>query len=562
MWGLSRGFEVYDDATDATTGAKSPSLLERRGDHTVDRALAWLDSHSGQHFFLWVHLYDPHSPYRPPEPYRSRYAGHLYDGEIAFDDEQVGRIFVKLRRLELYDGTLIAIAGDHGESLGEHSEAEHGFFIYDATLRVPLILKLPGRTPAGVVNNPVGLADLAPAIAELCGIPAESTKSFQGHSFVRMINHEGRDSSPSVYAESGYARSSFGWHELRAVITPQFKYIDAPRLELYDLNEDPGEKNNLASARPSLAAALRETLESLAGRFASGRAVQSSPPLDSETLEKLRALGYVGYQAPPASGDSRLGRVDPKDKIGVVNRLLAADNLRSVGRFAEAEESFATVERSEPDLYIVAFERGENLLDWGKTRAAVQEFHKALTLNPSFDQAWAAVGRAAFALGEDKEASEALQVALRLNPRNYLARRMLARVYWHQNQPKQAELELAQVVREQPNFGEARSEHGIALVKLRKYQQALAELRAAPNLGYRDAIVFYYLGIAYSETGDEARAIEAYEKAVELDPHYGAAYLNLAFQYRKRHEISKARQYYREACRWSPELCHEYSSEF
>ena len=563
MWGLNRGFEVYDDAMDAaTSGNKSPSLLERHGDHTVDRALAWLNSHSGHPFFLWVHLYDPHSPYRPPEPFHTRYAGHLYDGEIAFDDVQIGRLLGSLRRLGLYDNALIALAGDHGESLGEHGESEHGFFIYDATLRVPLILKLPGLTAhQAVVHNPVGLVDLGPTIAEVCGIQSSSTASFQGHSLLRLIGHEVDNPSPGVYAESYYPRSSFGWHELRALITPVYKYVDAPRAELYNLKDDPAEMHNLAPGQSGMVAALRETLDELASRFASRRAVQSSSKLDPETVEKLRSLGYVGYQA-PAHGDSHHAGADPKDKIGVLNQLIHADNLSSVNRFAEAEDIFESLARSEPDLYIVAFERAENLLNWGRTQAAVEELRKALTLNPSFDQAWVAMGRADFTLEQNKKAADALQVALRLNPRNYLARRLLARVYWRENQPEQAENELAQVVRDEPNFGEARAEHGIALVKLKLYRQALPELRAAPELGYRDAIVYYYMGIAYSEAGDAPRAIEAYEKAVKLDPQYAAAYMDLALQYRDRHEISKARESYRKGCQLSAQLCREYEPQF
>lgn len=562
MWGLNRGFEFYDDATDSVPGARSPTLLERRGDHTMDRVLAWLDSHSRQPFFLWVHLYDPHSPYRPPEPYRSRYADHLYDGEIAFDDVQVGRLLANLRQLGLYDGALIVVAGDHGESLGEHNEAEHGFFIYNATLRVPLMLKVPGSSSHGVVNDPVGLVDIAPTIAEACGISPESRQTFQGHSLLGLMSHGENDPSPAVYAESYYPRNSFGWHELRALITPQFKYIDAPRPELYDVENDPGELHNLAPARSSLAVALREKLDSVAGRFANSRSAESSPRLDSETLERLRSLGYLGYQAPLADKDSRLVRADPKDKIGVVNQLLRADNLTSVNRFAEAEDVFKAVERLEPDLYIVAFERGENLLNWGKAQAAVGELHRALALNPSFDQAWVALGRTAFGLDQNKEAADALQVGLRLNPHNYLARRMLARVYWRLNQPAEAESELAQVVREEPNFGEARAEHGIALIKLKEYRRAIPELRAASDLGYRDAIVYYYSGIAFGETGDDARAIEAYQEAVELDPRYAAAFMNLALQYRKSHDMSKARENYRKGCQLSAELCREYAPQF
>ena len=564
MWGLARGFEVYDDETDVEKGAnKSPWLLDRRGDRTMDRALAWLDSHSDRPFFLWVHLYDPHSPYRPPEPYLSRYAGHLYDGEIAFDDAVLERLFSRLRQLELFDRTFLVLTSDHGESLGEHGEAEHGFFIYNATVHVPLILKLPGPLPRSrIVTDPVGLVDLGPTIAELCRMPPSSSAGFQGRSLAGIREHEGGRSTRAVYTESYYSRNSFGWHELRAVITRQFKYIDAPRPELYDLDQDPNEMNNVAADRSAVAAALRERLEGLERRYVNANAAESPAALDSETLERLRSLGYVAYQAGPAGGGSRSDGADPKDKISVLNRLLHAGDLRRLNRFAEADEIFTALERSEPALYIVAFERGENLLNWGKPGAAAEEFHKALALNPSFDQAWLGLGRAAFTLGENQEAADALRLALRLNPRNYLARRTLARVYWRQEQLEQAELELAQVVREHPAFAEARAEHGVALAKVRKYREALAELGAAVDLGYSDAIVYYYKGIAYSETGEAARAIEAYEKAVELDPDYAGAYLNLALQYRRRGDPAKARRYYQKTCELSADLCRKYSSQF
>ncbi len=564
MWGLNRGFEVYDDETDLQRGANnSPSLLERRGDRTMDRALAWLDSHPGRPFFIWVHLYDAHSPYRPPEPYFSRYAGHLYDGEIAFDDAQLGLLFARLRQLKLYENALIVLTSDHGESLGEHGEAEHGFFIYNATVHVPLILKLPGPSlPSRIITDPAGLVDLAPTVADLCRIPRRFTQSFQGHPLAGIQEREGAQSAPAVYVESYYPRNTFGWHELRAIITPRYKYIDTPWPELYDLEHDANEKHNVATGQSAVAVALREELQALEGRCANTSPPQKPSPLDSETLEKLRSLGYVGYQAPAAGSNSSVMHADPKDKILVLNQMLRAGDLRSQRRFAEADEILARLERSEPALYTIAFERAETLLNWGKSRESIEEFRKALALNLSFDQAWVGLGRAAFVLGQNKDAAEAFRLALRFNPRNYLARRSLARVYWREGQPEEAEVELARVASEHPDFAEGRAEHGVALAKVKRYQEAIAELRAALDLGYRDAIVYYYLGLSYSEIGDATLAVEAYQRAVEVDPSYAVAYVHLALQYRKRGELSKARQYYQKTCKLSEELCREYSEQF
>jgi choline-sulfatase len=566
MWGLGRGFEVYDDETDLGQGSnRSPALLERRGDRTVDHALAWLDSHAGRPFFIWVHLYDPHSPYRPPEPYLSRYAGHLYDGEIAFDDAQLGRLFARLRQLKVYESTLIVLAADHGESLGEHGEAEHGFFIYTATLHVPLILELPGPAAhARTVIEPVGLVDVAPTIAKICAIPGRFTRSFEGHSLAVMWERRGAPQPAAVYAESYYPRGTFGWHELQAILTPQYEYIDAPRREIYDLQHDWDEKHNLAAGRSALAAALNEELQALETRYAKGRSPENQNPtqLDSATVEMLRSLGYVAYEAPMAGSDSRLARADPKDKILILNQILRAGNLRSQRHFAESDQILRRLEQSEPSLYIIPFERGETLLDWGKARNSTTEFRKALSLNPSFDQAWVGLGRAAFSLGENKDAVEAYRFALHFNPRNYLARRSLSRVYWRENKPLEAERELAQVVSEHSDFAEARAEHGLALVRLKRYREAIAELQEASRLGYRDAIVYYYLGISYSETSDATHAIEAYQKAIEKDPNYAVAYVRLALQYRQRGDLSKAHQCYQKTCNLSKELCREYASQF
>ena len=214
---------------------------------------------------------------------------------------------------------------------------------------------------------------------------------------------------------------------------------------------------------------------------------------------------------------------------------------------------------------IVQVEKGAFTIQRSKTGEELtmsEEFRKAVALNPSFDQAWLGLGRAAFALADNQEAGNALRLALRLNPRNYLARRELARVYWRQERDKEAESELDEVAREHADFAEGRAEHGIALSKLRRYPEALAELSAALALGYSDAVVYNYAGMAYEETGDAERAVKAYEKAVQLDPHFAAAYLNLALQYRKRGELAKARHYYRKTCDLNVELCRKYSSEF
>ena len=592
MWGLNRGFDVYDDDLGMEPGrSRDLFLVERRGDRTVDRLLAWLSGRTGAPFFVWLHLYDPHSPYRPPEPYLSQYATHPYDGEIAFDDAQVGRVLTQLKALHRFNSTAVVLLSDHGESLGEHGEEEHGFFIYNATLHVPLIVKLPapglvirdsglGTRDTGnatlvsrgkpearnpnpeprLVIQPVGTIDVAPTIAQLCGIPSAATRSFQGHSLLPLLSGGAPRPDASVYAESYYPRDSFGWHELRGLLNSRYAYIEAPRPELYDLQHDPGQQHNLATANASVTASLRQSLEEVEHRYAGAATARPAQP-DPETVERLRSLGYVSLQASTTSqSDSQ--RADPIDKIETLNRILRASDLRRAGKYPEAEERLAALEADEPSLYVVPFERGENYLAWGKPQPALPEFGKALSLNPTFDQALLGLGRAHFMLGQDKQAAQSLELAVSMNPRNFLARLALAKIYWQQNLPAQAEPQLARVVREHAELPEGHADYAIVLTGLAKYREAMPHFERALAAGYRDATFFNYLGIAYNQLGEPAKAHNAYLQALSMNPGYAAACLNLALLARKQNQMEDAQQYYQKTCQLSATLCKQYSAQF
>jgi len=582
MWGLDRGFELYDDQVELTTAQKRDLfLVERRGDQTVDRLLDWLNHNAGKQFFAWLHLYDAHSPYYSPEPFRGRYAGRPYDGAIAFDDEQVGRVVARLRALNVYDNTLVVLLSDHGESLGEHGESEHGFFVYNATLRVPLVAKLPatvgavhepppseGTARGHIISEPVALVDVAPTIGAVAKLRPEEVRSFQGRSLLLALRE--RDAAATagetptlraVYGESYYPRNSFGWHELRTLITPEFKYIDAPEAELYDLQHDPDELSNIITGNSAVGAALSDRLSALETRFAAAGKPGTVEPLDPETLEKLKSLGYVGYKA-GTSLEHTSAASDPKHKIATFNRILHAGDLTRAAKYAEADQLLARLEQEEPNLYVVFFARGENYLGWGKLQPAMEEFRKSLSRNPTFDQAALGLGRAYFLTGQDRQAATALELALRLNPKNFLARLALAKVYRRESLPEKARPEIEEVIKTHPNLAEAHAYHGVILAELRDYREALTEIRRGIELGCSDPIVYNYLGVSYAELGNTPEAVRAYQRAVELDPRYAVAHLNLAFQYLKQGDSAKAQESYRRVCALSDELCRRYSSRF
>jgi arylsulfatase A-like enzyme len=279
--GLSRGFDVYDDGS--ANGAAVPK--RRQGSEVVDRARAWIDRLGAKSFFLWVHLYDVHAPQALPTDLRRAY-GDRYEGGIAYVDAQVGRLLEALERRQLLSNTVVVVAGDHGESLGEHGEQGHGIFLYQSTLRVPLVICAPGMT-ARRVTDATSLVDVFPTVLQLLGIPPH-------------VPHDGTNLVPAltggglpkrvIYAESLYA-AHFGWGPLRMIRDGEFKFIDAPTSELYDLARDPGEQQNVADQHLATASALSRTLQGMSTDVAAQGAGARLPP---ERLKALQALGYVG----------------------------------------------------------------------------------------------------------------------------------------------------------------------------------------------------------------------------------------------------------------------------
>jgi len=411
-----------------------------------------------------------------------------------------------------------------------------------------------------IIAQPIGTIEVTPTIAQLCGIPSGETRSFQGRSLLRLFSAASSGEDSAVYAESYYPRDSFGWHELRGFVNARFKFIEAPRPELYDLSSDPGERTNLVQTHTSLLASLRDRLREFESRYASP--ANSAPvKLDTETIERLRSLGYLGLQSPTAS-ESGAARADPKDKIETLRSILRASDLRRMGRYNDADELLARLEESDPGLYVVPFERGENYLAWLKPRPALEQFGKVLTLNPTFDQAALGLGRAHFLLGQDDPAATSFQLALHFNPRNFLARVALAKVYWHENLPARAEPELAMVLKEHPEVIEPRADYAVILTKLGRYHDALPHFQRALAANYRDPVFYDYLGITYAQLGEPEKALHAYEQALAMDPRYVAAYLNIALQYLKLNQPEKAHLYYQRTCEISQELCRKYAAQF
>ena len=310
--------------------------MERPGNVVADQALDWLGKNSQKKFFLWMHLYDPHAPYNPPEPYRTEYASRPYDGEIAFADAQVGRLLRYLKEKGLYQNTVIVLTGDHGESLGEHGEKTHGFFVYNATMHVPLIIRVPGGSAGRAVSDPVSLVDLMPTVLGATGIDVPS--EVQGKSLLARVR--GGDNQPaerdrSIYGETFLPRIHFNWSELRGAENAKYHFIDAPRPELYDLAKDPGELNNLLGEKKAVADEMRAQLVARL-RYSAGKELAEKTGLDPALMERLKSLGYAAFWAeaiPRSAAETyRIRKIELRRMNYFLMRCLQASTATTTNR--------------------------------------------------------------------------------------------------------------------------------------------------------------------------------------------------------------------------------------
>ena len=366
--GIGRGFRRYSDVPLSTAGGGVPrDGLERRGDQVVSEALAWLEEPGRGRAFVWIHLWDPHTPYAAPEPFKSRYGAAPYDGEVAFVDSLIGMLIERLERRGWYDNSLIVFTSDHGEALGEHGESTHGFFLYDATLRVPLIIKPVAGGGAGrVLSGQVRSIDIAPTVLGLAGI--ERDPRMQGESLAPRFAGTAADTPLDAYSETYFPYFHFEWSPLTALRTGKYKYIDAPRPELYDLERDPREESNRLRNEPSVTAELEGRLRATYPRVLPGDGGVSAPaPVDRATVERLRSLGYVG--AAPARRRRRLTELpDPKDKIGLYEQLQRALYAAEQGRFEESSAGLRRVLAQDDHILDAHLNLGVNLVQTGGVR--------------------------------------------------------------------------------------------------------------------------------------------------------------------------------------------------
>jgi len=517
-WGLNRGFDHYDDAFPYGQPGSIPGQVERRAEAVVDAALGWLQQPRDAPFFAWVHLYDPHSPYSAPEPYASRAGDRLYDGEVAYTDAQIGRLLDELEAAGLLENTIVVVTADHGEGLGDHGEPGHGMFLYDTTLLVPLIIRLPDQLIAGrEVAEQVRLIDVAPTILELAAVALP--EAFLGQSLMPFL--VGESAPRPAYSETFYPRWHFGWQELHALRKDGFKYILAPRPELYDVRSDPAESVDVVDDEPERADELRAEVEELRDE-----GVTSGPGrLDADATQRLRALGYIG-SAPTNLPEGPLA--DPKDKIGLFTSVSNAQGMLATGDYSGAASLLLEVLEEDPRIVSAHVTRGNALFRLGDFAGATEAFEAALELNPEGTVALLNLGIAHRRVGDLETAQADFEVLLSLDPSNTSALFNLGEMAIEAGDPIAARqhFEVAAAINDQlpePLFG-----FGVAAFQLGQIARAKAEFERVLAVVSFFPEVYYYRGLIAESEGDSAAAAESYRAEVEQNPRHHRSWVNLS----------------------------------
>jgi len=430
--GIAHGFDHYDEVATAR-GAKAVGEVQRDGRETVAGALAWLRLHAERPFFLFVHLYEPHTPWTPPEAERSRY-GASYEGEVAAADAALGALLDGLSELGRYDDALVVLVSDHGEGLSDHGEQEHGILLYREALHVPLVVKLPRSARGGTrLEAPAGLRDVLPTVLAAVAVAAPAAA-------------HGRDllagapaGAAGVYGETYYPRIHLGWSELRSLIDGRYHLIDGPRPELYDLSRDPGEREDLLAARPQVAAAMRAALAASASDF------QPPAPASPEERERLMSLGYLAAGAAPADTASALP--NPRDRIASYNEARAAFALVEAGRDEDAVRALGRVLRNEPGFVDALTERAAALGRLGRYRESVADYRRAVERAPELAGPLSlTIARVELEMGELDQARASAGRALESDPD--AAHELLASIALAAGRLDEAEREAALVARD------------------------------------------------------------------------------------------------------------------
>ncbi len=538
-FGIGRDFDVYDDTFQSQLPLKSPNA-ERQAEETFALFSRWLENNWQSKFFAWVHYFDPHLPYNPPSPYREEFGDRLYDGEIAYMDHYVGAVLERLKEKGIIEKTIIVVAGDHGEGLGDKVEIGHGIFLYEETLRVPLILYNQKIFPRSqVIESVVRLVDVAPTVLEIIGLKDEAA-GMQGQSLIAWLRGKSRKDLNGV-VETFYPRENFGWSELVGLISGRWKFIQAPRRELYDLKNDPEEEKNLFSQSKDKAGEMAKKLEQELLRLISDpKAPDGQAAARTEGLEKLRSLGYINFA--PAKPSSVLP--DPKEKIGLLRLIHQAQGFELEERYPEAEEVYLEILKEVPDspeayVNLAIVQVAQNKFD-----LAIDTLSRGIVRIADSEVLLVRLGHTYLVTGKSQEALETMDKVLDLNPQNVDALTVSAGILDVAGRKEEARLYYERALATEPESRHLRMSYAGNLASSGKLSEAIKVYEILIGDFPEEQAFYQYAAIAWSYLGEYDRAISLLQQAVTIRPT-PVGYFNLAVAYDKSGNFQQAIKYFK-----------------
>jgi arylsulfatase A-like enzyme/Tfp pilus assembly protein PilF len=521
-FGLNQGFDIYDDGYPTSNNINELSMPERTAGSVADSTLTWLEKHKNSKWFAWVHFYDPHFPYQPPEPFSNSFQ-NPYDGEVAYADSQLARLLEFLNKSGLEDKTLVIVTSDHGESLGEHKEETHGIFCYESTLRIPLIIA-PFKPAA--VDTRVRLIDVFPTILELGKM--KSAGKVQGTSLVKYLDGQKGGSPQDSYFEALSMYFNAQWAPVKGFYSKNFKYIDLPVPELYDLNKDPAEKQNLC-ADSSLC-------KTWTGRFQLNykdflKTATPSGEIDQETIEQLKALGYVTGSWTPIKDKQFTAKEDPKNLIEFHNRVDSALSFYKKGYDLKALEILENVIEEKPDYSIAymhaSFIRGAG----GFPDKAVEILKKAIQNGILNAEVQGKLGIYLYEANRFDEAIQQLTLAVKDDPEDLDNLNYLGMSYTAAGKYPDAEQTFQKALKIDSTDGMTLTNLGTLYLTQKKYEPAIAQFTGAIASNPSIANAHNGLGVAYASQKNWPKAIECWKVALTQNKKNYDAMLNLAYAY-------------------------------
>jgi choline-sulfatase len=548
--GFDQGFDHFDDELPPASPDKPLGQMQRPGTDTLAAATKWLDARTSPRFFLFFHIYEPHRPYAPPPHIKAR---NPYDGEVEYSDEIVGRLLDYLRSKNLYDNGTIVLLSDHGEGLGDHGEDDHGIFVYRATTHVPLIVKLPGSRNGGQrVAAPVQHVDLVPTIEELVGLPGlktrptsearptSKTRPTHGRSLVPALTGSGPLAPASIYSESLSPRYHFGWSELYALSDDRYRFIRAPKDELYDLTQDPNELTSIAAERVQVRTAMRRALDGLVA----DAKVSAPSVVTAEDRQKLAALGYVGTQTGASLETASDMLPDPKDRVDVLKKYKRANDLAGERQFGEAIVLYREILRDEPAMTDVWLQLADIYNRVGLTAQAVDAFKEVVKRNEQDPAGLTGAAAGLLRLGRLDEAKAHAELAIGVAPA--ISHELLARIAVQRGQANEARREAKLAQDADPTLPLPAFVEGALLHSQGQYAAAIPHFLQARDALKKRTVqmpdVNYYLGDSLARLERYGEAKPCFQAEIAQFPSHIRARAGLAMLYRAEGQTQQSDQ--------------------